>query len=406
MRLISCRTLPAAAGALLSLLAVCGAALAPPAVAAAPATVTVRVLVPTASGGYESPTSVTEVTTTTTEVTKNGGSCPGTSAGVALELATKGDWEGPWSSKYEDYELISIDGKSFPFEESSPANYYWSFWLNNIYAEKGVCEAELENGDQVLFFPSCYGTGCPAAPEILALEAPPTAEVGKPLTVTVNRFNARGEHSPAAGVAVEGGDSAVETNLEGHAVVAFPGDDTYTLRAVGREEEEPKAVPGEALVCAHEGDDGTCGTPAPAGPSLPTAGSGTPVFAQPYTGPYEIVASLTGIPDGHVYPRGDAPRVLTGTVGSHASVTSMSLRLRRTYRGRCWAYNGFAARLERERCRRGGFFRIASGGDSFSYLLPSRLPPGRYVLDIEATDSAGDRAPLDRGSSRIVFYVE
>ena len=55
---------------------------------------------------------------------------------------------------------------------------------------------------------------------------------------------------------------------------------------------------------------------------------------------------------------------------------------------------------------RGSFFQIASGGDSFSYLLPSRLPPGRYVLDIKATDSAGNRTPLDRGSSRIVFYVK
>ena len=87
-------------------------------------------------------------------------------------------------------------------------------------------------------------------------------------------------------------------------------------------------------------------------------------------------------------------------------MTSISLRLRRSYRGRCWAYSGSRERLQRARCGQGSFFKVASGGDSFSYLLPARLPPGRYVLDIEATDSAGNHTALARGSSRIVFYVK
>jgi hypothetical protein len=399
---------PALAAVLLSLSAAC-AILAPPALAGTPATVTVRVVVPQYSGKeverYESLTPITQVTTTTVPVTKDGGSCSGTSAGGALELATKGNWEGDWSEKYSDYELISIDGKSFPFEEGSPANYYWSFWLNNKYEEEGICAAQLEAGDQVLFFPSCYGASCPEAPSILSVEAPPTAEVGKPVTVTVDRYDANGEHAPAAGVDVEGWGGSAETDFEGHATLTFSGDETFTLRATGASEEDPKSVPGEALVCAHEGDDGTCGTPAPAGFSFPVPSSSV-ALPPPYTGPYALVADLTGIPDGHVYPRGRGPRVLTGTVGTQASVTSISLRLRRTYRGRCWAYSGTGERLERVRCRRGRFFQISSGGDSFSYLLPARLPAGRYVLDIEATDSAGNRTALDRGSSRIVFYVK
>jgi hypothetical protein len=381
------------------------AALAPPALAGAPATVTVRVLVPTNSGDYESLTPITRVTTTILPVTKYGGSCSGTSAGGALELATKGDWEGTWSDKYNDYELTSIDGKSFPFEESSTANYYWSFWRNNVYSEVGVCEAELEAGDQILFFPSCYGTGCPPEPQVLGIEAPPTAEAGKPLTVTVNRYNPKGEPSPAAGVAVAGGGASAETDVEGHATLTFADDDTFTLRAEGPPAEAPKSVPGEALVCVHTGDDGTCGTPPP--PGTPIAPSSNVPSVPAYTGPYALVARVSGIAEGHVFPRGDGPRVLAGTVSAHATaVTSISLRLRRTYRGRCWAYDGSSARLRRVRCHRGGFFRIASGGSSFSYLLPSRLPPGRYVLDIEATDAAGARTPLDRGSSRIVFYVK
>jgi hypothetical protein len=381
---------------------------APSALAGTPATVTVRVLAPTGSGAYETLTPITQVTTTTAEVTKEGGTCPGTSAMGALNLATHGDWEGPWESVFGDYELITIDGKSYPFEKGSPANYYWSFWRNNVYSEEGECGVELEAGDQILFFPSCYGASCPPAPEVLGIETPPTAEVGQPVTITVNRYSSEGKHSPAAGVTVGGWGSSTTTNFEGKATLTFPGDETYTLRATGATGENPLAVPGEALVCAHTGDDGECGTPRPPDSSAPVSITTGSVVAEsaPYTGPYAVVADVSGIHEGHVYPRAKAPRVLAGTVTAHAPVTSISLRLRRTYRGRCWAYSGSRERLQRLRCRQGGFFRIASGGDSFSYLLPSRLPPGRYVLDIAATDSAGGMTPLDRGSSRVVFYVK
>ncbi len=406
MPIVSRRVLPVLVGSLLSLVAGGGAFAAPVALAGTPATVTVRVLGP--APNYEALTPPTQVTTTTTTVTKNGGSCSGTSVGGALELATKGDWEGNWSSKYSDYEVISIDGHPYPFMEGLP---YWSFWLNNKYEEEGICAVELEAGEQVLFFPECFSEAeCPSPSHVLGIEVPSTAEVGKPTSVTVVSYNAKGERSPAAGVNLGGWGSSTETNLEGKATVTFPGDETYTLRATGATGESPLAVPGEALVCAHTGDDGECGTSRLPGSSLPvsssSSGGGVVAESAPYTGPYAVVAALTGIHEGNVYSRGKAPRVLAGTVSAHASVTSISLRLRRSYRGRCWAYDGSRERFGHVRCGRGSFFGVASGGDSFSYLLPSRLPPGRYVLDIAASDSAGDHAPLDRGSSRVVFYVK
>lgn len=408
MPTISRRSVPSLAAALsllLLLLLAGGALIAPSALAGTPATVTVRVLGP--APNYETLTPTTVVTTTSMPVTKDGGSCSGTSAAGALELATKGDWEGAWSEEYGDYEVESIDGRSYPFGEGLP---YWSFWLNNKEATTGICEAELEPGDQVLFFPKCYGEEGKkpeCEPGVLSLEAPATAEVGKPVTIAVVRYNAKGERSPAPEVNVGGWGGSKTTNGEGKATIVFPGDETYTLRATAAAGENPVSVPGEALVCAHEGNDGTCGTTAPASSSLPVSSSTThTIVAPPYTGPYAVVADVTGIHEGHVYGRGKGPRVLTGTIAAHAPVTSISLRLRRSYRGRCWAYNGRHERLQRARCGHGRFFQIATGGDSFSYLLPARLPRGRYVLDVAATDSAGSRAPLDRGSSRIVFYVK
>jgi hypothetical protein len=124
----------------------------------------------------------------------------------------------------------------------------------------------------------------------------------------------------------------------------------------------------------------------------------------PYTGPYAVVAKATGLIDGHVYSRRHAPRVLTGSVLAHTTVRSVSIRLRRSYRGHCHAYDGTRERFLSARCGHGSFFKVSTE-PSFSYLLPSALPAGRYVLDIEATDAAGNRTRLARGTSRIVFYV-
>jgi hypothetical protein len=116
------------------------------------------------------------------------------------------------------------------------------------------------------------------------------------------------------------------------------------------------------------------------------------------------VARATNLIEGHVYPRRDAPRLLTGKVLAHTTVTSVSLKLRREYRGRCYAYDGTREEFARARCGVGGYFKVSTE-PSFSYLLPSALAPGRYVLDIEATDAAGNRTSLARGTSRTVFYV-
>ena len=381
--------------------------LASAALAAGPATVTVRV-----EGLTETKLPPTQVTTTAEPVVKDGkDACPGTSALGALQLATGGDWEGPWNDEFKQYEIYSIEGESHVFEAGAPANYYWSFWLDEKEATTGACEAELQPGDRLLFFPACYGEACPPPSLPLGIEAPASADVGEPVSVTVKKYAASGAASPVEGATVTGGAAGASTESKGHATITFSQSGEATVRVTA-----PEAVRTEADICVHDGDDGTCGTTAPAAPSitqtpvsggdiLPAAPAG-PYAPAPHTGPYALVAEATDIREGHRYSREDAPRVLSGRVLAGASVTSISLRLRRTYRGRCWAYDGARERLLRVRCRQGSFFQIASGGDSFSYLLPSRLPPGRYVLDVEATDAAGNHTTLARGTSRIVFYVD
>jgi hypothetical protein len=371
---------------------------------AAPAEVTVRVFgtAPT----FPTLIGLTAVTTTINPVVKDGGSCSGTSAAGALELATKGNWEGHWNGSFGDYELISIDGQSYPFEPGSSKNYFWDFWLNGEESTKGICGAQVHPGNQLLFFPGCFGSECPPAPNVLGVEVPTVAEAGALVPVTVvSHPSTGGAPVPAAGASVGSDGTSGTTDAAGHVALTFTRAGSYILHATTAAG-GPSSVPGEVSICIHAGNDGTCGTTAPsAGSGAPVAaGSGT-LGAKNSVGPKAIVADLTGLIDGHRYRRGDAPRVLAGKVTASTSVASISLRLRRTYRGRCWAYDGTRERLLRVRCRRGSFFRVAPTGDSFSYLLPSRLPAGRYVVDINATDAAGEQTALVRGTSRIVFYV-
>ena len=373
------------------------------ALAAGPATVTVRV-----EGLTETLIPAKQVTTTTEPLAKDGkpeDSCSGTSALGALQLATAGDWSGPWEPEFKEYEIYSIEGESHVFEPEAPANYYWSFWLNHKEEEVGACDAQAETGSEVLFFPACYGEACPPAQLPLGIEAPSSANVGEWVSVTVNRYSASGVASAVSGATVAYEGKQAPTNSAGHATLEFAHAGEMTVRVSA-----PESVRTEASICVHNGNDGTCGTPGSsgsAGSGAPTASGGVAGFrtsANPYKGPYALVADVTGLIDGHLYARHDAPRVLAGSILAHSAVSSIGLELRREYRGRCYAYEGMRERFLSAPCGQGSFFEVSSDG-AFSYLLPSALAPGRYVLDVQATDVAGNRTTLARGTSRIVFYV-
>lgn len=376
------------------LLAVLALAGAPAALAGAPVTVRVEGLNQT----LLPPTQVT--TDATAPVVKDGNkehSCSGLTAAGALERATAGSWGGEWFESFHGYSVETILGETHAFEPAAAANYFWSFWLDNKAASTGICEGELQAGQSILFFPECFSeTGaCPAPPNPLAISAPAVAQRGAPVTVTVTSYdNAGGAASPAVGAAVTGGGAGATTDSSGRATLAIPQTGSIQLQVTA-----PGSVRTETTVCVHDGNDGTCGTTSPSGASTPAPG-----VEAAYKGPYAVVAQATGVQDGHVYPHGRGPKLLSGTIATHASVASVALELRRSYRGRCFAYDGVAERFKRARCGQGSSFPVGSA-PSFSYLLPAALAPGRYVLDVQATDAAGNRTVLARGSSRIVFYV-
>jgi hypothetical protein len=377
------------------------------ALAAGPATVTVRV-----EGLNETKVPPTQVTTTTAPVVKDGNPehfCPGTNAAGALELATAGNWGGEWDGgkvsegKFEGlgYAVETIDGEGYPFSGGS----FWDLWINNKAEEEhGVCGAEMQSGAQVLLFPCHYEEG-KECPNPLGIDAPSSANIGEPVLVKVKKYRGSGEASPAAGATVTGGAAAAATDSSGDATLTFSSPGEYTLHATA-----PELVRTETTICVHNGNDGNCGTQASSVPATSTSGGGGSTAGgvagstTHYTGPYALVAAATGVIDGHVYRRGHAPRVLSGRIIAHSAVSSVSLALRRQYRRRCSAYDGVTERFRSARCGHASFFKVSANG-LFSYLLPEALGPGRYVLDVQATDVAGNRTTLARGTSRLVFYV-
>jgi hypothetical protein len=207
-----------------------------------------------------------------------------------------------------------------------------------------------------------------------------------------------------SGAVVSGATEPTDAN--GHATLIFSTAGEFTVRVSA-----PETVRTEANICVHVANDGGCSTAnAVPGTSSATssAQSGTlssqNKAAPAYKGPYAIVAQITGVGEHHVYSRKTAPRILSGTVSAHVSVAGVSIALRRSYRNRCSAYSGVRERFVRARCGSAPFFAVSRSA-SFSYLLPAAPGPGRYVLDVQAVDSAGNRTTLARGTSRIVFFV-
>jgi hypothetical protein len=406
------RSLPALAGLLVSLAVVCAASaiLVPTALAGTPATVTVRVV------GLTGTTLLpqTQVTTNATPIDPDGkpaDTCSSTSAGGALYDAVHGNWV----VKYDEglgYEIDGIQGLNFPpFSVSSPADAYWSFWLNGAPATLGACEQELAPGSDIVFFAQCesLGTDCPAnkaEPEHFLTEtAPSTAQVGTPVTVTVGALNTTtGKPEPAvpAGITVSAGSVSALANTEGVATLTFPSVGTYTVAAAA-----PDSVPSDPhTICVHNGNDGTCGTTVLAACAT---SSGCPGPVGPGTGPLPPpdTARAGGVVSGHVYSRRAAPRILGGSVEVPAGDTLHEVRiaLTRTVHHRCFAFSGSRGAFVRAGCHTTRFFDVADT-TSFSYLLPARLRAGRYVYDVEAVDDAGHVTTLADGVSHVVFDVK
>jgi hypothetical protein len=349
---------------------------APAAAVAAPANVTVRV-----EGATGTLVDSARVLTNPTPVVKDGHDCSGTSVGGALDRATAGNWEATYGQF--GHFITSIMG------EMPSGSGYWGLWVNHKFATAGACGLELQEGDQVLFLPDHCDQYDPATDSCtdqvrpLGLTTPARATTGLATQVSVVQYAPAGTATPVAGARVSGAGVDAVTDAAGNAAIVFSQEGTIRLRA-----EKAGSARSEAHDVIVGGDTATRHPGAPATPPDRTPPA----------------ATLTGLADKKVFALG--PRELRGRFAADASgIKAVKLRLTKRLGKRCWYYSGRSETFRGTHCGRGPYFAIGDRAD-WSYLLPSRLGPGRYVLDAVAIDGAGNRTPLERGSTRVVFTVK
>jgi Domain of unknown function (DUF4430) len=316
-----------------------------------------------------------------------GPSCPGETAGGAIDKAVAGNWDrNPF--------VQTIVGETHAYTN----NDYWNFWINDTYSQEGICAYVVRPGDRILMLvqrdnPATF------APTVfpLALSGVPASVLaGQPFTVTVNQQQTDGTITtpvPAAGATIAGAGASAQTDAAGHATLTLNTPGAVTLRATraGNVASDAAALtvtaPAQNLPpCITNGRDGNCGTPdrtAPAG-------------------------SVRGIAEGQRFARGKGPRELRVMVaGDPAGLLVVKLRLTRNDRGRCSTFSGKTERFRHVKCgaSHGFWFGVGDRAET-SYLLPSRLPRGRYVLDVNAIDKTFHRDDARRrGGNRVVFRV-
>jgi len=110
-------------------------------------------------------------------------------------------------------------------------------------------------------------------------------------------------------------------------------------------------------------------------------------------------ATISGIRNGKHFSRKKAPRELHGAVSADPSgLWAVKIRLTRKLGKSCWYFSGSKQRFLKRTCGKQYAFKV---GDqpTWSYLLPARLPRGRYVLDTYAIDNA-----FNHGSDKRVRF--
>jgi hypothetical protein len=317
------------------------------------------------------------------------GDCAGDTAAAALDKATGGNWERKMFSS-------TILGETHGF----PNPDYWAEWVSNKYGN-GLCNDHLNDGDELLMLVDVAdATFHPTVFPLVLGGVPARVAPGAPFTVSVTQYRTDGNPGPgtpepAAGVSVGG----ATTGADGRATVTLSTPGSATLRAVrGAARSAPVGV------CVTTGSDGACGSTAAS--ACATTGDDGLCGTKDKRAPRGKIASIT---EGQRFAKGKGPRSLSGTVaGDPSGIADVRLRLTRNDHGRCQTFDGRSERmvaLKRCGAKRGKWFS-AGDRERWSYLLPARLGPGRYVLDVQARDRAGNvDTLLQRTRTRVVFIV-
>ena len=323
--------------------------------------------------------------------------CPN-SAAEALDKATNGNWA---RGTFTD----TILGEQLVYTADDPV--YWGQWHNGAYGN-GLCSDIVTEGGEVLLIADAFDPAT-FAPTVLPtyISGVPTGGItlGQSFTVKVEQVttdgtSGNGTRGPLAGATVTVGSVSAVTAADGTATLTPTAEGTFDVRAVkGKQRAPVRKVPvGAAAIaqaqaeavaagipCATTGNDGLCGTRDRLAPLL----------------------TLAGIKDRQVFPAGKGPRRLSGTIADTSGVLMVKLRIHRRAGEKCSYFSGRQEKFRPIRCgvANAKWFKIGDRAD-WSYLLPSALPKGDYVVDVNAIDKAYNRDDRrERGRNRAFISV-
>jgi hypothetical protein len=280
-------------------------------------------------------------------------------------------WAGTWNDGFGDFFIDSIG------PDANNSSTSWGYLLNWKFSDYGGCQTQVHTGDDVFFSYSQYGQ-----PFLQLSGAPARAATGEAFQVTVQQNDGVGNRAPAVGASLAG----TTTDSAGHATVSFADAGQHQFKATRAASVRSNA----ATVCVYVAGSGDCGTDKAA-----TGGTGEPT---PTPQPTPVAKDLTpptvlldSIKPGKTYSPG--PRVLSGHADDSSGIAQVFMRLRvmgeanGTAKARCRWFSGKRGVFTHRTvpCSKTRFFRIGSN-PKFSYLLPSRLGKGKYVLDVKVLD--------------------
>jgi hypothetical protein len=310
---------------------------------------------------------------------------PGPTVTGAMDDASKAkpfSWFGTFGDfGTPDFYIREIGG------EHDTNDTFWFLVRNWTGLQTGGCQEQAQQGDDVLFALTGFDPNTFATWPMLDLRGVPAkAATGESFTVHVFQHDGSGSPATDAAGASVGGKT---TGSDGTASVSFDSSGTKTLKA-----ERPNSIRSNAMsVCVYTPGSGECGTDKAPDNTTPAAATPEPQPAPPVKDTTPPVIKLTTLTPGKTYSRG--PRVLAGDVDEAGGIVQVFLRLRATNRGnltsasRCRWFSGKRSVFTHRTvpCSRARFFRVGSS-PRFSYLLPSRLRKGKYVLDVKVLDRA------------------
>jgi hypothetical protein len=311
---------------------------------------------------YEGPVTTDAKVVTTAAGGSHECAGPGGTPTTALDdasIAHGFTWDGSYNSSFHDFfiERIGSDGTVGSFD---PAGNFWDLIVNRATAETGGCQIALNAGDQVLLE---WQDG--TKPN-LQLTAPASAQVGQPIDVFVQQYGANGVLSPANAAGVAG----ATTGADGHGTVTFTTPGIQHLKATRADAVRSNDVD----VCVYAPGSGDCGSPKPPAATTVTQDRVKPTVA------------ISSPRNGAHFKRG--PRELAGTASDNVSLFQVYFRLRRHSHAGCSWYSAKRSTFTAPRAHCTARYQRLGTKQRWSYLLPARLPAGRYTLDEKAIDGS------------------